>query len=420
MTQMVTYGHHYLAALLAEGKPSTLLKGGAIDHLFLPNEIMAYAFVKDFVEQYHQLPSPDTIFAHLAIELPETVEPSAYYHDIMVDRHTEMELKRAMKLAAEQLSGDTKNIQGAFEILNETATELMVRRNPLVISDFRDAYDSLVGAYTSVWNEDVSKGVMLGWPTLDDLTGGLQQGDLLSIVGRPEKGKSMLMVHAAHHAWLQGRHVLFLSMEMRPLLVQQRLAALHTHLPMTWVKNATLPTKGLQRYKEGLAEAQASESSFWVVDGNMAATVDDVWAIASQLKPDLIAVDGGYLLKHPTERDRYRRVAENADLIKHRLCALAPVVASWQFARPPGKTVKKIGPAAVATLDDIGYTDAIGQVSSIVLGVFEEASIETVHQRRIEILKGRSGESGRFFTHWDWWKMDFSEVPEVALSELQF
>jgi hypothetical protein len=44
---------------------------------------------------------------------------------------------------------------------------------------------------------------------------------------------------------------------------------------------------------------------------------------------------------HPTERDMYKRVAENATLIKKRICDLAPTICSWQFARPKKEAMSK-------------------------------------------------------------------------------
>jgi hypothetical protein len=59
-------------------------------------------------------------------------------------------------------------------------------------------------------------------------------------------------------------------------------------------------------------------------------------------------------------------------------------------------------------------------VSSIVLGLYEEESVETVQSRVIEILKGRKGEVGRFRTRWDFHKMDFSEVLADPFEKLTF
>ena len=95
---------------------------------------------------------------------------------------------------------------------------------------------------------------------------------------------------------------------------------------------------------------------------------------------------------------------------------LAPTVASWQFARSAAK--KKKGEKI--TGEDIGYTDAIFQVSSLVLGLSEEDSVSTLVQRQVDILKGRSGETGQFFTHWQFDTMDFTEIDQVEVSDMQF
>src|SRR5690606_31827432 len=144
------------------------------------------------------------------------------------------------------------------------------------------------------------------------------------------------------------------------LSIQQRLAALQAHIPAGQLKHATLSSHNLGKLKTGLTTIKGYHAPFYVVDGNLAATVEDIWMMARQLKPAAIFLDGAYLVKHPTERDRYRRVAENAELIKSELAALAPVVCSWQFARTATKKQntkkgEKVG------LEDIGYSDAIAQ-----------------------------------------------------------
>ena len=135
-----------------------------------------------------------------------------------------------------------------------------------------------------------------------------------------------------------------------------------------------------------------------------------VWAVSGY--------DGAYLLTHPTERDRFKRVAENASLIKQHICDLAPTACSWQFARPAkggsgGSGNVGNGKKPAQTGDEIGYTDAILQLSSLALGLMQPESAETIKQREVSILKGRNGETGSFTVNWNFdWTTDFSEVTE--------
>jgi hypothetical protein len=94
-----------------------------------------------------------------------------------------------------------------------------------------------------------------------------------------------------------------------------------------------------------------------------------------------------------------------------------PVVISYQFNRE----VKKGAKAANVGVENIAYTDAIGQLSSVVLGLLQDESVETMMQRRIEILKGRSGEQGSYDINWIFDVgpkfMTFSEIPKQEASE---
>jgi replicative DNA helicase len=401
---------------------------GPIDHLFKETEAPAYAYVRGHVKQYGGLPDKDTIEAHTGEVLVKHKEPSAYYYDIMVLAHAERTIKVAMKAASDLLLAENgKDINGAVAHLADKVMQLMSQKHAKQIVDFRDAYDLVVADYIKKLKGGDEIGLRMGWPYLDKMSGGLVKGDVISFVGRPAAGKTFQMLYGAHHGWSkagtkkdpeQDHSRLFVSMEMGVLPIEQRLAAMQLSLPMTQVQHAALSSSNFKILKEGLVEVKGFGAPFYIVDGNLAAMVEDIWGIARQLKPAAIFLDGAYLVKHPRERDRYKRVAENADLIKSELAPIAPVCCSWQFAKTAAKKDKKKGEKP--TLEDIGYTDVIAQVSSLVLGVFEDDSIETIKRRKVEVLKGRSGETGSFLTNWDFKKMDFDEVEQVEVEDMQF
>ena len=412
-------GKKFVAALVADGKIATLLEFGKPQIMLTPTEQPVYDFVADFAKQYGKIPDVATIEAHTDEEIPEAGEPPEYYHDLLQMRWIERELKKSMKAAADLLGANGKDPMQALETMRACVTGLIAHQQQHQLVDFRDAYDVIIPDYVSKYTAEADSGLNVGWPTLDAMTGGLVRGDMLSFVGRIAHGKTFQMLYASHHGWkYQGACQLFVSMEMKTLPIQQRLAAMEAHVPAMQVKNASLTSIGLGKLKGSLLQIKNAKSAFWVVDGNFTATVDDVHALARQLKPDSIWIDGAYLLKHPTERDRFKRVAENADLIKQMLADLAPTAASWQFSRTGSKKAKKKG--ETADIDDIGYTDAIGQVSSVVLGLYQPESIETTKSRDVQILKGRGGEVGKFRTYWDFVSMNFDEIVEELVEELSF
>ena len=163
------------------------------------------------------------------------------------------------------------------------------------------------------------------------------------------------------------------------------------------------------KFMAGMKAMHFEKAKLYVVDGNLAASAEDVFALADQLKCKLVFIDGAYLMRHKnTKLDRFTRAAENVELMKRACTDLDQMCfGSWQFNRAAVKDKKK---GEKGALEDIGYSDAIGQISSIVLGLFQEEGVETMEKRQIKVLKGRNGEVGQFDVNWDFINMDFSSV----------
>lgn len=78
-----------------------------------------------------------------------------------------------------------------------------------------------------------------------------------------------------------------------------------------------------------------------------------------------------------------------------------PAFLSYQFNREASKKQEKSKGKHKGGLAEIAMSDKIGQVSSVVCGMFEEESVETLLTREIHVLKGRKGQIGKFRINWD-------------------
>lgn len=205
-------------------------------------------------------------------------------------------------------------------------------------------------------------------------------------------------------------NVLFVSMEMGILPISQRLTSMYAGVPIQQIKNSGMSQQTYKKFFSSLLTMKKEESKFYIMDANLAGGVEDVYTLADMLNCTVVVIDGAYLLRHPNKRlDRYTKVAENAELIKQYTNNLSMMTfTSWQFAKTATKKNKKDD--SEAGLEDIGYSDAIGQVSSIVLGLFQEEGIETLNSRRIRVMKGRNGEVGQFSIGWDFTGMNFAQI----------
>lgn len=224
--------------------------------------------------------------------------------------------------------------------------------------------------------------------------------------------------------------VMFVTQEMGAAQIEKRA------LPMIAGVNPTPLYQGtLLQYQQGgmthaeyLAKLEDARimlanapAPFLIYDSKMAGTIADIESIAAVHGVRRVWIDGMYMVRHPDPRlGRYARVPENLDLTKQ-WCQRtgASVVSSWQFKRGAGKDGAE---GETPDLDDIGYSHAIGEYMGVILGLLENPkSVTQMNKKKVTVMKGRNGEVGGFDIHWNFAKMDFSEIQaEETHGDLQY
>lgn len=410
------------------------------EDMFKGDEKELFVFVKNHVTGYAKLPERKTV-EKWADENATTIppkesidEPHKYYFDKMEHRNLKLGLLRAMKSAEEMRQEEPneslKSLTSSIIDLNNTT-----RRTKLV-NFSEDGAKIIHSEFVKIHNHE-DTGLKFGWPTFDKMSGGLGGGDLVSIVGRPGLGKTYMALYAMLYAWKQGMTTLFVSMEMKVTPIAQRIAAITTNTSIGELKAGQVSSK---QYTGMLSVLKAMKDSqgMWIADGALSATVDDLRMLTQQLQPDLLVIDGAYLLRHPdAQLRRFDRINSNTEDIKQYLAEglNIPVVATFQLNRKAADKLKKNSSADVG-VEDIAGSDAIGQLSSVVLGLFEEENIETKLKRVVRVMKGRNGEQGEFIINWRFGGfgikqdyddydvsniMNFTEIiPEEVSTEMKF
>lgn len=372
------------------------------EKMFKGDERELFLFVKNHVVGYAKLPERVTVETW-ADENATTIpsedsipEPAKYYLDKLEHRNLKLGLLQSMK-AAEELRQDTP--QKSLVSLTTSILDLSNTSRRTKLVNFSEEGGKIVHReFVKVHTLDDNYGLKFGWPTFDKMSGGLGGGDVVTIVGRPGMGKTYMALHAMINAWRQGMTTLFVSMEMKTIPIVQRVAAMATNTSIDELKAAKVSTKKYKGMMTVLGRMKG-EQGMWIADGALSATVEDLQMLSRQLKPDLLIVDGAYLLRHPNVRlARHDRINTNAEDIKSFLAEAMdiPVIQTFQFNREAmkKKSFEDVG------LENIAGSDAIGQLSSVVLGLFEEESIETKLKRVVRVMKGRNGETGEFTINW--------------------
>ena len=158
-------------------------------------------------------------------------------------------------------------------------------------TDYRDIYTvstDMLDHLDKIAKGEIEEGVHTGFRDIDDVTHGLQPGQMIVVAGRPAMGKSTLGMDFARHAAIHDNmcSVVF-SLEMSREEIAQRLFAAETNIPLNVFRDPTQMTD--ERWD----------------------AVNDLW---KKLEEKPLYIDDSANLKIPDIRAKCRRLKETKDL----------------------------------------------------------------------------------------------------------
>jgi replicative DNA helicase len=180
-------------------------------------------------------------------------------------------------------------------------------------------------------------GVSTGFKQLDEMTGGLQPGDLIIVAGRPSMGKTTLAVNIAENAALgSNKSAAIFSMEMSAESLTLRMISSLGRINQSNLRSGKLQEEDWPRIDSAMTQLSGAKI---YVDETPALTPTEIRARARRLKRerglDLIVVDYLQLMQVAgTKENRATEISE----ISRSLKALAkelkvPVIALSQLNR---------------------------------------------------------------------------------------
>ena len=192
------------------------------------------------------------------------------------------------------------------------------------------------------------------------------------------------------------------TFEMKPFQCVRRLVALETGVSATMIRLGRLSHWGRERVAEGVDMITGwDERPFFIMEGGLRTTVEDLGLRVQELRPNALYVDGAYLLRTRSKVGaKWERIAETAEVLKMIAGEFnIPVIETYQFNRR--------GPGSMG---NIGGSDAVGQLASIVIALDDEQqgghSMWAARQFKVmKLLKGREGERGTIRVLYDMEKM---------------
>ncbi|MEZ7978979.1 MAG: replicative DNA helicase [Myxococcota bacterium] len=241
-------------------------------------------------------------------------------------------------------------------------------------------------------------GISSGYENLDDMTGGLQPGDLFILAARPSMGKTALALNLGRNAAVDfGKNVAVFSLEMTTRSLVMRMLSSEAQVDAGSFRSGLISTEAHTRLMD--AAGKLADANIWI-DDTGAASILEIRAKCRRLHSmhglDLVIVD--YLQLARGDRNTSSREQEISE-ISRGLKGLAkeldiPVIALSQLNRGPETRKDDKRPM----LSDLRESGAIEQDADVIAFIYRDIvynkDTEFENLAELIIAKQRNGPTG--------------------------
>jgi hypothetical protein len=217
------------------------------------------------------------------------------------------------------------------------------------------------------------------WEPLNNATGGIEHDDYVIFYGRPKSMKSWVLAYLIAWFFNNNKRVLVYTKEMSWENIFMRVAACIAEIEYQGLRMGQLTydhEQSLFTLQRMLKVARDTEKLICLQgneEGEGGDTVPWLRSKVDSYKPDFVCIDGLYLMsdaqKSKKDHERVRNISR--DLRQMNLKTRVPVFATLQANR-------KAAGHEDANLDELAFSDAIGQDATNVMRVINEKTGPTI------------------------------------------
>jgi hypothetical protein len=372
-----------------------VIENGIKDDWIVDDDLRrVWKFVREHYANYREVPTAVAVNDNFPNFKTLQVEDSLdYLIDKMVEFRRRTITRNSVENVVEKLNINDHEaaileMSKAISLVNEQGiigtTHLDVTKDP----------DKFWEEYQNVQNSKLL-GVPSGFKKIDEATAGFQGGQLITVIAPPKTGKSQICLRMAANVHEAGLVPMFQSFEMNNHEQTQRFLAMSAHISSSGLRRGKLNSSEEDRLIETI-DSLKSKQPFHFVDAINGLTVDSLLAKAEQLNPDILFVDGVYLMLDQVTGEAnspqaltnitraLKRVAQKLDI---------PVVISTQTLLWKMKGGK-------VSADSIGYSSSFFQDSDVILGLEPVEDDEEV--RLLRVVQARNCGPGDTSITWKW------------------
>jgi replicative DNA helicase len=384
---------------------SSMLEAGVNDDWFFVEENRSvWRFIRQHWTRYQEVPTGVTVLDNFPTYRLLAVDDSLeYLLDQLIEYRKRQSTISVVQDASEAIASGDHNAaiavlgQGVAKLLDEGARET-------TDIDLTDNATQRFEEYLNVKTRPNGLlGIATGFKTIDQATAGLQPGQLITIIAPPKTGKSVLALQVAVNVHKDGFVPLFQSFEMNNIEQQHRHDAMRAHIAHSRLIRGGLNKDEETRYMKVLEEMETMHK-FYLTDAVSAMTVTGLSAKIDKLRPDIVFVDGVYLMvdeitgeqNSPQALTNITRGLKQLAMAKKIPIVISTQVLLWKMKK------KQV------SADAIGYSSSFYQDSDVILGL-QKQDEEDDTSRELRIVASRNCGPASSDLLWDWEEGKFEE-----------
>jgi urease gamma subunit len=372
-----------------------VLEKGIKDDWIVDDDLRrVWSFVRDHYATYREVPSDVAVNDNFPNFKPIDVKDNL---DYLIDKMVEFRRNKLTRSGAEHVLSKMQlnDHEGALTEMSKAIT--LVNEQGVVGTthvDLTKDPDKFWEEYQNVQNSKML-GVPSGFAKIDEATAGFQGGQLITVIAPPKTGKSQICLQMATNVHQMGMTPMFQSFEMNNHEQTQRYLSMASHVSNGRLRRGKLTGPEEDRFLSTLDILKESHP-FHFVDAVNGLTVDSLMAKAEQLNPDILFVDGVYLMLDQVTGEAntpqaltnitraLKRVAQRMNI---------PIVISTQTLLWKMKGGK-------VSADSIGYSSSFFQDSDVILGL--EPIEEDDEVRLLKVVQARNCPPTETPITWKW------------------
>lgn len=372
-----------------------VIEQGIKDDWFVDEDLRrVWKFIREHYAKYRVVPTPETIRDNFPnFTMYNIEEDIQYLIDTMITFRRNSLTRAGLQDAVTRMANNDHEL--ALAEMSNTVTTVNAQG---VIGtthvDLSQNGDARIEEYENLKDQKLL-GIPTGFKTIDNATAGLQGGQLITVIAPPKTGKSQIALKMAVNVHETGMVPMFQSFEMNNHEQTQRHDAMRAHVSSRNLRLGQLEQTEYDRYVSTIKHVEGMQP-FHLVDAMGGLTIDALVAKAEQLNPNIIFVDGVYLMMDQVTGDAntpqaltnitrgLKRVAQKLDI---------PIVITTQTLLWKMKGGK-------VSADSIGYSSSFFQDSDVILGLEPVEGNDKV--RMLNIVQSRNCPPAEASITWNW------------------